>query len=214
MNRRGSGFVSGATGLPSTVTTSPSSTGVVASAIDAIHVHAALGHHALGLAPAADAGLLEIDVEAHQPPVTGGKKATSRAPANGRIERHMRLVHRGAQRAPLGKGRGNAVVRRAQEVDQVTDRRDRGRNLDLFHAAAGDLADAGEIEDLHSIHDVPDAGAEIIIAGVEREARRDPQHGDADAGDVQGTTACRPPAPRSGSRWRRAAPWSSTWRSA
>ena len=68
-------------------------------------------------------------------------------------------------------------------------------DLDLFHGAAGDLADAGKVKNLHSIHDVPDAGPEIIIAGIEREARRDPQHGDAHLGGV-GHEPCRPRAPR------------------
>ena len=65
MNRRGKGLVSGATGLPLTRTSSPSSTGVVGKRHRAVDADTALGDHALGFAAAADPGLLQIDIETH-----------------------------------------------------------------------------------------------------------------------------------------------------
>ena len=45
----------------------------------------------LGVAAAADPGPLQKDVESHQPPVTGGKKATSSPGLLGKTNLHERL---------------------------------------------------------------------------------------------------------------------------
>src|SRR5262249_50725951 len=92
---------------------------------------------------------------------------------------HMALVDGGAGHLLPPEGIGELRPARFKPGDQLGDRGDMLRHRDVFRGAADLLLDPGEIEEAHlSVllrHEVGDGGAEIIVARVERDDRRDPQ---------------------------------------
>ena len=113
-----------------------------------------------------------------QPPVIGGKKAISRAPAIGVVRLDVLAVDRGADDRRVLEGVRIVLAARRQPGDQVADVSTPSAGVDLLLGEADALAHPGEIDELHGARprsEWRDAGAEIVVAGVERQQRRRPR---------------------------------------
>ena len=85
-----------------------------------------------------------------QPPVKGGKNATSLRAGELGVERRGALVDRGAERGAFGQRLGMAAALLAQPGDEVADGRDVGRRRHFFLGDAHGALHPGEVADLHS----------------------------------------------------------------